>query len=120
MHLECHKCGHKWNYEGNSYRAKCCKCTTWVRTGLKTPWEKSSVKSGESSVKSSVKSGEFSVQQNIVNGSILDAMDKANFDLLNNKKLSKEEKYYPNFFSFLFNVSVTTFRTKSVISLLDN
>lgn len=69
MNLECPKCGHKWEYKGNHYRAQCMNCRrklkqiTWVKTGLPPKKDTNATKMPP-------------IQDNIMQGGILDVLDK--------------------------------------------
>lgn len=90
MNLVCPKCGHKWNYRGNNYRIDCGNCRkqgiiTIIKTGLPTPWEKSNSNPNNPTVKSN------SISDSIMRGNILEALEKADIDPMNNNgKISKD------------------------------
>src|SRR4030043_1601092 len=89
MNLVCPKCGHKWNYKGNEYRTKCTKCRvngtiTIIKTGL--PSKRNGTKMEQRNNKNGT-----TISDDIMHGNILEALEKADIDPLNNNgKLSKD------------------------------
>ena len=85
MKLTCPKCGHKWNYKGNKYRAMCMNCrrkhntVTWIKTGLPP------------NATNSPPNATNSISDDIMRGNITEALNKADIDPFNSKgKLSKD------------------------------
>ncbi len=94
MNLKCPKCGHSWNYKGNNYRIDCSICRskgilTIIKTGL--PYKPSSKPSTKPSTKPSCKKSTAGISDDIMHGNIIEALEKADIDPLNNNgRISKD------------------------------
>ncbi len=83
MNLECPKCGHNWDYKGNSYRAPCPMCrwkrkeTVYIKTGLPfKKWKKQTSSPTSPPTSSPTSPPTSSISDDIMNGNILEAHNK--------------------------------------------